>query len=189
MGQQWLSKLEFQGSRFLNKLFLILGNTKRLTINLITCLRGMCLLTSPTAKHQSRFAQHQDCFSLNSTPRAHFFPLSHLPPQPHAEAEVWAQGSRNPARCFWHRSGSHYYVSPETKIVTAGKKLCRRSRYDYKSIWTPRDTNKPTKPEAKPSAVNLLNGRDSGRKASFPKCSAWLCYFNCPGELTDGFFQ
>lgn len=196
MGQWWLSKLEFQGSHSLNKLFLILGNTEWLTINLIACLirnaladishykapKQVCLASRQLQSRQLQFKQLPKRFisSLCTSPP---------PSQPHTKAVVWPKGSRNPAHRFWHRSGSQHCVSPETKNVAAGKKLCRRSHYDYKSIWTQRDTNKPTKPEANPSAVSLVNRRDSSRKASFPKCSALLCYFSCPGEPTDGFFQ
>lgn len=153
---------------------------------------------SPTIKPQSRSAGSEAAGLCQSKqlPRRllllnHTLLLpsaSHPVPAPHWKP--WSeQSTAGTCEQPLTQPGSHCCAIPESREGTAGKELCRRSLDSYKSIGTPKDTNKPTKPKAAPTAVNLPNGRDSSRKTIFPSATLLLCYFNYPRELTDGFLS
>lgn len=79
--------------------------------------------------------------------------------------------------------------NPREQERDSRRELCRRALDRYKSIGTPKDTNKSTKPKAALTAVNLPNGRDSSRKTIFPSAVQLLCSFNYPREFTEGFLS
>lgn len=135
--------------------------------------------------------RQRDCVSPNSSPGDAPWHITHcISPRSSPHRQPWSE-QRPAGRCEQPvpQPGSHCCATPESRKGTAGKEPCRRSLHRYKSIETPKDINKSTKPKAAPtpSAVNLPNGRDSSRKTIFPSARQLLCSFNYPREFTDGF--